>query len=39
MKKTIALEKLRDKRKEEWKEAADYEEAELLDEAKKMKTI
>lgn len=39
MKKTLALEKLRDKRKEEWQAAVDYEEAELLDEAKKMKTI
>ncbi len=32
MKKTTALEKLRDKKLEEWKAAADYEEAELLDE-------
>jgi len=32
MKKTTALEKLRDKELEDWKEAADYEEAELLDE-------
>ena len=31
MKKTTALEKLRDKKLEEWKAAADYEESELLD--------
>ena len=31
MKKTTALEKLRDKKLEEWKTAADYEESELLD--------
>ena len=34
MKKTTALEKLRDKQLEEWKQAAEYEEAELLDEVK-----
>ena len=34
MKKTTALEKLRDKKLEDWKQAADYEEAELLDEVK-----
>ena len=33
MKKTIALEKLKEKRKEEWKTAYDYEEAEEIDEA------
>lgn len=33
MKKTIALEKLKEKRKEEWKTASDYEEAEAMDEA------
>ena len=33
MKKTIALEKLNEKRKEEWKIASDYEEAEAMDEA------
>ena len=33
MKKTIALEKLKEKRKEEWKIASDYEEAEAMDEA------
>ena len=33
MKKTIALEKLKEKRKEEWKIASDYEEAEAIDEA------
>ncbi|MCR4579872.1 MAG: flagellar export protein FliJ [Treponema sp.] len=32
MKKTNALEKLREKKLAEWKDAADYEEAELLDE-------
>ena len=32
MKKTTALEKLRDKQLENWKAAADYEEAEQLDE-------
>lgn len=32
MKKTIALEKLKEKRKEEWKIASDYEEAEAMDE-------
>ena len=32
MKKTTALEKLRDKQLENWKAAADYEEAEALDE-------
>ena len=31
MKKTTALEKLRNKKLEEWKAAADYEESELLD--------
>ena len=34
MKKTTALEKLRDKQLEEWKAAVEYEEAELLDEVK-----
>lgn len=34
MKKTTALEKLRDNQKEEWNAAADYEEAELLDDIK-----
>ncbi|MBP5520205.1 MAG: flagellar FliJ family protein [Treponema sp.] len=34
MKKTTALEKLREKQLSEWKAAADYEEAELLDEVK-----
>lgn len=34
MKKTTALEKLREKQLDEWKQAADYEEAELLDEGK-----
>ncbi len=34
MKKTTALEKLREKQLEDWKAAADYEEAELLDEVK-----
>ncbi len=34
MKKTTALEKLREKQLAEWKAAADYEEAELLDEVK-----
>lgn len=34
MKKTTALEKLREKQFDEWKQAADYEEAELLDEVK-----
>ncbi len=34
MKKTTALEKLREKQLAEWKQAADYEEAELLDEVK-----
>ena len=33
MKKTVALEKLKEKRKEEWKTACDYEEAEEIDEA------
>ena len=33
MKKTIALEKLKEKRKEEWNTAYDYEEAEEIDEA------
>lgn len=33
MKKTIALEKLKEKRKKEWKIASDYEEAEAMDEA------
>lgn len=31
MKKTTALEKLRDKQKEDWKNAVDYEEAEYMD--------
>ncbi len=31
MKKTTALEKLRDKQKEDWKNAVDYEEAEAMD--------
>ena len=34
MKKTTALEKLKEKQLTEWKQAADYEEAELLDEVK-----
>ena len=34
MKKTTALEKLRDKKLEDRKQAADYEEAEMLDEVK-----
>ena len=34
MKKTTALEKLKEKQLSEWKAAADYEEAELLDEVK-----
>ena len=34
MKKTTALEKLKEKHLAEWKAAADYEEAELLDEVK-----
>ncbi len=34
MKKTTALEKLREKQLTDWKAAADYEEAELLDEVK-----
>lgn len=34
MKKTTALEKLRDKQLEDWKAAVDYEEAELLDDIK-----
>ena len=34
MKKTTALEKLHDKKLEDWKQAEDYEEAELLDEVK-----
>lgn len=34
MKKTTALEKLKEKRLADWKQAADYEEAELLDEVK-----
>ena len=34
MKKTTALEKLKEKQFDEWKQAADYEEAELLDEVK-----
>ena len=34
MKKTTALEKLREKQFADWKAAADYEEAELLDEVK-----
>ena len=34
MKKTTALEKMRDKRMEEWKAAADYEEAEAMDDIK-----
>ena len=33
IKKTTALEKLRDNQKADWKAAADYEEAELLDDA------
>lgn len=35
MKKTTALEKLRDKQLEDWKAAVDYEEAELLDDIRK----
>lgn len=34
IKKTTALEKLREKQLADWKQAADYEEAELLDEVK-----
>ena len=34
MKKTTALEKLKEKQLAEWKQAADYEEAEMLDELK-----
>ena len=34
MKKTTALEKLKEKQLDEWNQAADYEEAELLDEVK-----
>lgn len=34
MKKTTALEKLRDRQKDEWKAAADYEEAEAMDDIK-----
>lgn len=34
MKKTTALEKLRDSKLEEWKSAAEYEEAELIDDLK-----
>ena len=34
MKKTTALEKLKEQQLAEWKQAADYEEAELLDEVK-----
>lgn len=34
MKKTTALEKLRDRQLEDWKAAVDYEEAELLDDIK-----
>ena len=34
MKKTTALEKLREKQLADWKQATDYEEAELLDEVK-----
>ena len=34
MKKTTALEKLREKQLADWKTAVDYEEAELLDEVK-----
>ena len=34
MKKTTALEKLREKQLADWKQAADYEEAELIDEIK-----
>ena len=36
MKKTTALEKLKEKQLADWKQAADYEEAELLDEVKNM---
>lgn len=35
MKKTTALEKLREKQLADWKQAADYEEAELLDEVRR----
>ena len=38
MKKTTALEKLREKQLADWKQAADYEEAELLDEVKNKMT-
>ena len=33
MKKTIALEKMKEKRKDEWRVASDYEEADAMDEA------
>ena len=38
-KKTTALEKLKEKQLADWKQAADYEEAELLDEVKNKLTI
>ena len=38
MKKTTALEKLKEKQLADWKQAADYEEAELLDEVKNQLT-
>ena len=38
MKKTTALEKLRAQKLEEWKQAADYEEAESMDEIKNRMT-
>lgn len=39
MKKTTALEKLKEKQLADWKQAADYEEAELLDEVKNKLTL
>lgn len=33
MKKTVALEKMKEKRKDEWRVASDYEEADAMDEA------
>lgn len=38
MKKTTALEKLRDQKLDEWKQSADYEEAESMDEIKNRMT-
>ena len=39
MKKTTALEKLKEKQLADWKQAADYEEAELLDEVKNKESV